>query len=491
VISSRDNKDLATLFYGVNKLAQSYPRSPYVKDGLGIAIDTALRIGQYRVLADYLENFTGKFPADPQAPDLLLQAARIREGLGQYAASNRDYRRFLSMGKASQQQLDDAVFSMFENARNLENTNATEKILTGYAGKLSALPGLRADAELAVLNYQANRRSQASRLSKRVKKAYQPKMGEKAPELRDEVAELYYYEVYLSSGPYFKLRLKNKIDNAMVSRKTQLLQKLEEGYQKVMAAKSPDWALKACFRANELNREFAEFLTRSPLPEGLNAEQSQQYQHLIREKARAYQDKADQYVKTCIELARRWEICDPRLASYFTPAAHPQGSDGRYDSLAAGKSSTEISLQALKDQRLLPIYQKMIGGSEEPANHLALARAYLKQGDYRQAFLVAQNGLTKLKSGQDGLRVDLLNLIGVTYLYCGQDRQAKEAFKKALGSNPSSSAARINLAGLYHHYGHHDKARELVRGLSAGQVHREDVHPRTGALYNEYGMQTN
>jgi tetratricopeptide (TPR) repeat protein len=316
-------------------------------------------------------------------------------------------------------------------------------------------------------------------------------MGEKAPELRNRVAELYYYEVYLSSVPYFKLRLKNKIDNAVVARKAKLLQKLEQGYQKVMAAKSPDWALKACFRANELNREFAEFLIRSPLPEDLNAQQTRQYRQLIRQKAQAYQDKADQYVKTCIELARKWEICDPRLASYFTPAGQPQGRDGRHDSLAAGKSSTEISLQALKDHALLTIYRKMISGSEDPANHLALARAYLKQGDYRQAFLAAQNGLTKLKGGPDDVEVDLFNLIGLTHLYCGQDREAKEAFKKALGSSPLSGAARVNLAGLYHHYGHHDKALALVRELSAGQVNREDVHPRTGALYNEYSMQTN
>lgn len=490
VISSRDNKDLATLFDAVNKLAQSYPRSSHVKDGLGIAIGTALKIGQYRILADYLENFSGKFQADPQAPDLLLQAARIREGLGQSAASNRDYRKFLAMGTATQHQLDDVVFAMLENARNLNNSDAAEKILNGYAGKLSALPGLRAKAELAVLNYQADRHSQASRLSKRVKKAYQPKMGEKAPELRDRVAELYYYEVYLSSGPYFKLRLKNKIDNAMVTRKTQLLQQLEQGYQKVMAAKSPDWALKACFRASELNREFAEFLIQSPLPEGLNAQQSQQYRQLIQQKAQAYQDKADQYVKTCIELARKWEICDPRLASYFTPSGQPQGRDGRYDNLAPGKPSAELSQPTLKDPVLLPIYQKMISEPEDPVNHLALARAYLKQGDYRQAFLAAQNGLTKLKGGQDNLKADLFNLIGVTHLYCGQDREAKEAFKRALASNPSSGAARVNLAGLYHHYGHHDQAQELVREVSTVQVNREDVHPRTGALYNEYAMQT-
>ncbi|MEJ2039928.1 MAG: hypothetical protein P8X55_13500 [Desulfosarcinaceae bacterium] len=310
-------------------------------------------------------------------------------------------------------------------------------------------------------------------------------------ELRDRVAELYYYEVYLSSGPYFKLRLKGKIDNQVVARKNKLLQQLEGGYQKVMAAKSPQWALKACFRANELNREFAEFLIQSPLPEGLSAAQRQQYKQLIQQKAQAYQDKADQYVKTCIELARKWEICDPRLVSYFTPSEHPQGSDGRYDSLMTGQSSREIGQQGLKDKSLMAIYHKMINSGDDPTAHLDLARAYLKEGDFRQAFLAAQNGLTKLKSGQNGLEADLLNLIGVTRLYCGQDQAAKDAFKKALGLNPLSGAARINLAGLYHHYGHHEKAREIAKTLASSQLNREDVHPRTGALYNENDTQTN
>jgi tetratricopeptide (TPR) repeat protein len=226
------------------------------------------------------------------------------------------------------------------------------------------------------------------------------------------------------------------------------------------------------------------------LPEGLNTQQTKQYRQLIQQKAQAYQDKADQYVKTCIELARKWEICDPSLASYFIPADQPQGRDGQYGSLALIKPSTEVSRQALKDQALLTIYQKMIGGSDDPDIHVALARVYLKQGDYRQAFLAAQNGLSKLKDGQDGLKADLLNLTGVTHLYAGEDREAKEAFKKALGSNPLFGAARINLAGLYHHYGHYGKARELVKMLSADQMSREDVHPRIGALNNEYGMQT-
>ena len=490
VISSRDKKDLPTLFYAVGELAQKFPQSTHAKDSLGIAIDTSLKINQFRVLASYLETYAQRYPRDEKAPDLILQAAKIREGLGQYAAANRNYKSFLSLGKANQQQVDEVVFSMLDNAKQLKNAGAPMEILSSYAGKLSPLPRLRANAELAVLNYQADRRSQADRYSSAVKKDYKPQMGEKQPELRDRVAEMSYYQVYLNSGPYFKLRLKKNIDNKAVARKTELLQKLEEGYQKVMASKSPTWALKACFRANELNREFAEFLIQSPLPEGLNAQQIQQYKQLLQQKAKAYQDKADQYVKTCVELARKWKICDPQLVSYFTPAEKPQGRDGRFDSLSPAKTSAEVSQQALKDQKLLSVYRKMIGTTEDPAVIISLAKAYLQQGDFRQAFLVAQNELSKIQNDQRALKADLLNLIGLTHLYCGQDQEAKEAFIEALELNPSLGAARVNLAGLYQHYGHNDTAQKLMKALGSSQVNREDVHPQIGAL-NEYSLQTN
>jgi hypothetical protein len=490
IVSSRDKKDLPTLFYAIEKLAESYPQSSSIRESLGIGIDTALKIGQFRLLTDYLERFAGRFPKDDQAADLMLQAARMREGLGQYAAANRNYRQFLSMGKASQQQLDDVVFAMVENARLLGNADSSMEILNSYAGRLSPSRKLRANAELAVLNYQADRRSQGNRYSDVVKKDFQPQMAEKDSELRDTVAELHYYEVFLSSGPYFKLRLKKQIDNKVVTSKSQLLQKLEDGYQKVMAYKSPDWALKACFRASELNREFADFLTASPLPDGLSQDQIQQYKQLVAQKARAYQDKADQYVKTCVQLAHKWEICDPRLAAYFVPADNPQGREGGFASFADRKPSSEISQQALKDQGILPIYHKMMSDAKDATALTALAKAYLKQGDYNQACLVAQNGLSKLKSSQPAAMADLYNVIGLAYLNSGQDRKAKEAFQKALENNALLDAARVNLAGLYHHYGHHEKARELISGMVSGQFNQEDVYPRSGALKNEYSMQT-
>ena len=82
----------------------------------------------------------------------------------------------------------------------------------------------------------------------------------------------------------------------------------------------------------------------------------------------------------------------------------------------------------------------------------------------------------------------LLNLIGVAHLYGGSDPLAKAAFKRALEADDHLDAARVNLAGLYRHYGHVEKAAELVKRVSPANLDNRAVHPRAGALYNELAM---
>ena len=57
-------------------------------------------------------------------------------------------------------------------------------------------------------------------------------------------------------------------------------------------------------------------------------------------------------------------------------------------------------------------------------------------------------------------------------------------------TDPGAGEARVNLAGLFRHYGHNERAAELLsRPMPAG-IDREGIHPRIGALENAYVMQT-
>ena len=489
ILSSKDQQDLATLYDAGSKLVKGYPESPNVKDTLGILIDTSVSIGQFRLLSDYLEYFVQQYPSNENSDGFLLQAAQIREGLGQYMQANQNYQRLLVKGKVKQAELDSVVFSMVENARQLGNGHEALRLLETYQARLSSVGQVRAHAQMAVLNMEADRRAQREKYAKLARKGYKPRLGQEDSVLLALMAEIAYNDVYGRSGPYFRLQLKDSIDNKVVEQKAKLLQSLEDGYQEVMAYKSPEWALKACFRAGEINREFADFLINSPIPKELSDAEKQEYRNLIGQRAQAYVDKADQYLKTCVEMGRKWEICDPRLAGYFNPTENPQGRENVFSTIAGKKSSAEIAYQGFRDQGIGLLYQRLLKTPEDYQLHLALSEGYLQQGDFRQASLIVKNVLPKLGRDQGQLKARLLNVLGLTHLYCGQDPLAKESFRKALDADERLDEARVNLADVYRHYGHHEKAGEVMKDTSARNVHEEGVHPRIGVRHNEYAMQ--
>ena len=490
ILSSKDQKDLVTLFEAGTKMVNTYPGSASLENTLGILINTSISIGQLRLLADYLEMFSQRYPRHENSSEFMLQAAQLREGLGQYAAANKDYRRYLGRVKVNPKKMDEIVFTMLANTLEIGNANAALDLLQSYQAGLSDQGQVRARAHMAVLNLKADRRSQAEKYGRMALKAYQPRMGESDPVLRDLVAEITYLTVQGSSGRYFKLHLKNTIDNKVVEEKAKQLQSLEAGYQKVLKYKSPAWALKACFRASEINREFADFLLKAPMPDGLSAAQREQYRNIINQKAQAYADKAAQYVKTCVELARKWEICDPELSGYFYPAERPQGHENILASISGTQHGTEIGQQGLREPIIAGIYRNLLKKPDDGQLQLELAKAYLKQGDYRQTALIVKNAMSKISAGQRSLKAQMLNLLGMCHLYCGHDALAKEAFKRALEADAGLAAARINLAGIYQHYDHRDKAAQLMENMPAENLDREAIHPRIGAIYNELSMQT-
>ena len=490
VLSSKDKKDLPTLYEAGSQMIQKYPNSDHARETLSVLIDTSVKIGQYRLLADLLDLYAKRYPKDKSANLFRMQSAQIREGLGQFRDANSNYRLFLKHGKVSRQQANDVVFSYADNARNMGNIDAAIRMLNANLGSLTADGKIRAKAMMGVLNLQLDRRSKAFRYGRNVQKSYRPAMGSKDPVLLDHVAELAYAQVHHASGRYYNLKLKKKIDNKVLQTKMKMLQDLESKYQKVIAYKSPTWALKACFRANELNREFADFLMNSPVPAELNADQRKQYKTLVQQKAQAYVDKADQYLKTCVQMAHKWEICNPNLYGYFNPADKPQGREGSFKSLAGGRSSAEIGRQGLSDATMLGLYKQLLRSPEDPELQLALAKIYMKQGDYRQSGLIVQNALAKSTAGKGRTKAQLLNLLGVSQLYCGKDTLAKSTFEQAMKADPGAGEARMNLAGIFRHYGHDARAAELLSRPMPADLDREGIHPRIGAIENAYVMQT-
>ncbi len=495
ILSSKDRQDLATLFDAGDRLIKHYPASINGETTLGVLIDTSVSIGQLRLLVDYLELFNKRYPQHKNVDEFTLQAARIREGLGQYARANQNYRSYLSRHpQISGQGLDDLVFAMVDNSIAAGNAIGALSLLETYKGRLSNRGQVRAHAQISVLSRKADRRSQADKFGRLALKAYQPQMGSQVPLIRDLVAEVAYNQVAATSGRYFQLQLKNTIDNKIVEEKAKQLQRLETGYQQVMTYKSPAWALKACFQAGEINNAFADFLLSAPVPQDLSAAQQEQYRDLIRQKAKAYTDKSAQYKKSWMDLARKWEICDPQLSGYLYPPDNPKGEASTLACISGnppdGENGKEIGRQGLDDQAIVHLYRALLKSPENNQLQYELAQAYLKRGDFRQSALVIKNTLPKLDGGQRALKANLLNLLGMTHLYGGNDPLAKETFKRALEADGNLTAARVNLAGIFHHYGQDDKAATLMNAAPAMEPVLDGVHPQLGAVYNAYRPQT-
>jgi thioredoxin-like negative regulator of GroEL len=452
-----------------------------------------MKIGQFRLLGDFMEDFAQRYSKNENAMDFVLQAARIQEALGSYTAANNDYRRRLIMGPLEGDALDDVVFSMAENAERMNNASEALNILSKYLSRMSDGARVRAYARMATLYLASGQRTQSKKYASLARKAFKQKPHYEDAVLREAMGQMGYEEIQSSSASYFALQFKGDIDNKIFAQKNELLTRLEDGYQEVMGYKSAAWSLRACFRAAELNREFARFLKESPVPSGLSDKEQAQYRTLLSEKANTYSKKADEYLRTCIELAEKSEACDPQLAGYFLPRGAPRGSESAYQPMSRAGTCKRIERQGLSDATLGDLYQRLLTSPDDAGLQLELAQAYLSKGDYLQAGLIAQNALSKLAEKKGGLRAELLNLIGMVRLNAGQDPLARDAFKQALSADSGLVAARINLAGLYSHYGHSEKASALMEGLDTGAVSVSDtgsIYPRAGAYINEYAMGT-
>jgi len=485
IISSKEKGDLVTLLTAGETLIKKYPSSDKVESTLGEMIDASLRASQFRLLGNYLESYADRLPQHANTRSFLYQAGNIRQNLSQYKRSNNNYRRVLNRPSKDLRQREEIVFSMVDNYESLSDANSAINILTQNHGSLSRAGKVRADALVADLYLNKEKYTSALKYRKRAYQKYKSSLARKDGRLNTAMAQMTYNAVHRQSGKYFSLQLKNKIDNKIVADKSKLLDKLEKGYQSVMAYQSPDWALIACYRSYEINREFARFLKNSPMPKGLTADQKKQYTELISQKADGYSGKAAQYLDTCIQQARKWEICNPLLAGYFnTPTDSKKIKP--FESFSGSGSSAVVAAGSLKDEDLIKLHETLMKTPDDTAALTALSEAYIKKGDYRLALLITQKTLNESKSKKGRSAARLYNNLGISHLYTGNDAFAKDALKKALLADTGNIGAKVNLAGLLTYYGHKENAHLLYRSLpdpgkvsAAGDI----MHPRAREFY--------
>ena len=487
IVSGKERGDLETIFSAGLKLISEHPSSSQIEHTLSAMIDASLRAAQFRILASHLERFAETFSKHQNTKDFLYQAAQIRETLGQFDLANRNYGQLLGRSKSGDGLLDQVIFAMVDNAQHLGNSASAIKILSEKRAQLSKAGRIKADASMADLYFQAGDFRKAQIYRKRAYEAYRPKYGKKDPQLNAIMAQMVCHSLDRLRKTYSKIRLTDKIDNKMVTEKSKLLAKLEKGYNEVIQYQSPKWALVACYRCYEINKEFARFLQESPIPD-LPPEQMEQYVKIIGDKTQGYVKKADQYLQTCVDRAHKWEICDPELVAYFTKVSGVTGTSGKADYFTGTSALTEIGAECLTDGGLKPLHYALMVNPGDLKTLVQLATAYAQRGDFRHAILIAQKALEEFKDETEPIMATIHNILGVSYLYVQQDTRAKDAFRKSLDIDPQSVGAKVNLAALYRYYGHSDKAGSIydtLPDINAVQQASAAIHPRAMEYYHD------
>lgn len=485
IVASKDQNDLDTLFTAGTSMVAQFPQSAQAENTLNLMIDTSLQANQYRLLAEYLESFCRILPKHANSREFLYQAAQIRQGLGQYRQANANYRKLLNRRPLSAEMREAVIFAMADNDAGSGQWKTAVRTLNANYNLLSKSARVRALAQMADLYLQHGQPKAAGQYRARALKTFKRQKAGNNGQLKESMARMEYNHLKSSRRRYLKLQLKNSLDDKIVAAKNKQLATLEKSYQRVLKYQSPAWALRACYRMAEINREFARFLKKSPVP-ALNPEQKAQYVRLLGQKAQQYRDKADQYYQTGLQLARKWEICDPTLSGYFRANGAGPDPAGGVKSFAGVNRSVEIAAQSLKDPTLIDLYHQLIRQPGDLQPFLALADSYLQKGDYRQAALVAQNALGKVNRRQPQVVSQIHNTLGVSWLYLGEDELARDAFKQAIEQDGANAAARINLAGLYRYYGHAGKAEQNYGKVTAAKTKKSingRVHPRAGDMF--------
>lgn len=480
IISSKDKGKLDTIFSAGYKLIKYYPKSDYVPDVLAIMIDSAANASQLRVVTKYFEEFANRRPKHEKTIVFLKQAGQIRRALGQFKKSAINYEKYLKQTNNKTPGRIDIVFTIADNYEKSGNLKAAKNILQSWLGKMSDIDSIRARSLLATYYSQEKNFKKAVSFRKKAQKQYNRKLGKQSPEMNAIFSKMQFDAFHGAHKKYMALKLGKTIDNTVVATKAKMLENLENGYLSVIKNQSPIPLIAACYYASEINAEFARFLRESPLPE-LSETQKKEYKKILFTKSMDYMKKAEQYMETGVTSAHKWEICDSGTVGYYDEEYSNPGSFG-------GESSTaEIAEQFLKDEPLKKLHYELVQDPENVEKLIGLSDAYYERTDYYLSKLIAQK-VADNEQTEESMRLRALENIAIANLYTGNDQLAKAAYEKILELNSDSIYAKINLAAIFQHYRHMDKAADILKSVpvtatAAIKSSGSRIHPVAKDMY--------
>ncbi len=401
-----------TAYQAGEQLLFKFGNSKYAKAVVSEMGKMALFTADFARAAKYFEAFAKKYPLDAESKKLLSSAAEMRELMGNFNEAKQDYRALANPTKVAEMDyLSQNWVSLEKSAR--------------------AIGGIRSNYWRGLALYRRGNSAAA--------RAFFQKASTQASRSFEEQSMAAHSLFLLASESlksYKKIQIRLGQEAQAVQQKNQRLQDLTNQLQKVIRFGNGTWTIAALYALGQSNREFANFILKSPVPQGLNSSQRQQYKQALNQQAAQYQSTADNFFKQCIQNAEKFEVF-----SVFVKGCLSKGLIEVDEEKDAPRPSRALDSSPAAAQS---IRRKLFDDSRNVKLLINLAKVYNKARDYAMSNLI----LNRAQS-IDPKNASLISMQGVNFIYMNQLEEAKRSFDQALKVNSRDSTALYGIAALY------------------------------------------
>lgn len=440
--SSLKKKRDPAFYQAGEELLSKHSDSKYAKEVVADLGNIAIQSGDYNRAADYFEKFMSLYPQDPLTKKLLLSAGALRENQGDFDKAIQHYRQ---SGVPFKKVAD--LYARAKKWRDLvQYASRHVETLAGryYTGLSFERVG---DSSNAISNLQKVTQMTAQDESEKVM-----------------VAHALFLIAKNNLKDYRDLQFGQGDDAAVTKIKADKLNSLNGVFSNVIQFGNGKWVIGSLYSLGLAHKEFADFLTKAPLPSGLTPDLITAYKQAIQAQVADYRSKASQYFKSCLENAEKYEV--------FTLYVRGCLSQGDY---LVDESKDEVIVRKPINRETPEVKSIRASLMEKPDQIpliLSLGKIYIKNKDFGMAKL-AMGRVLELQPQND----QALAYLGVIDIHNQDYSSAKDYFTKSMAANPKSDLAILGQLALYKKFQFKNLESKLANKPITNKSQYSQMHP--------------
>ncbi len=452
-VQYKEARNLDKVFETGNQFIGAYPKSQYLGDVFGTLASFTSQTGEYEQAAVFLEEFYKAFPRDRSAQDMLAQAGTIKQLSGDHRGAISNFRELLRR-TSNKARRAEYIKKMLHSYERLSDWDGMEK---------AARQILRNDPENLRAHLMLGLSAQKAGKLRAALRSFQSAVSHAGRSSEDSVQDDAARAAFLAGDVIFRQfeRVSGESDvQAATEKKAELLTRLEEALGEAVDYNRGEWAVAALHRAALAYTNFGTFLQNAPVPEGLSADETNQYRQLVGEQANAIRQKGEEYFTACVQKARELRVFSGAVLGCIAKSDEQRVKTPRLQRASSSKQKKASLRQALAQ-------------NPKDLNSLAdLADYFLRAGKPAKAKLTASRGLEV--DDRDGR---FYNKIGMAELLLGNIQAAYFGFQRA--ADLRHPYANANVVALLLDFKDTKAAKRLAKRVDREDLPKNvpDLHP--------------